>query len=189
MTNIICNIKNMIVQYWKRACLYYIKITKPTEQYLRKKGMTIGENCQIGSIYLGDEAFLVTIGNHVQITEGVKFFTHGGGWVLREEYPDFDTFGRITIGNNVYIGNNALIMPGVSIGDNVIIGAGSVVTRSIPSDVIIGGNPARIIGTFVDYKERMLLHNFHTKNTVNKKRIIQNSPEELFIRKKQLKIN
>ena len=105
-----------------------------------------------GSIYLGDEAFLVTIGNHVQITAGVKFFTQGGGWVFREEYPDFDTFGRISIGNNVYIGNNALIMPGVSIGNNVIIGAGSVVTKSIPSDVIVGGNPAKIIGTFADYK-------------------------------------
>ena len=189
MPNYIYNLKNLILQYWRRACLYYIKITKPTEQYLRKKGMTIGENCQIGSIYLGDEAFLVTIGNHVQITEGVKFFTHGGGWVLREEHPDFDTFGRISIGNNVYIGNNALIMPGVSIGDNVIIGAGSVVTKSIPSDVIVGGNPARIIGTFADYKERMLLHNFHTKNIVNKNRIIKNSPEELFIRKQQLNID
>ncbi len=51
----------------------------------------------------------------------------------------------VTIGDSVWIGGNATILPGVTIGDNVVIGAGSVVTRNIPSGVVVGGNPARII--------------------------------------------
>ena len=51
----------------------------------------------------------------------------------------------MTIGDSVWIGGNATILPGVTIGDNVVIGAGSVVTRNIPSGVVVGGNPARII--------------------------------------------
>lgn len=51
----------------------------------------------------------------------------------------------MTIGNNVWIGGSSTILPGVTVGDNVVIGAGSVVTRDVPSDVVVGGNPARII--------------------------------------------
>lgn len=50
-----------------------------------------------------------------------------------------------TIGHNVWIGGNAVILPGVTIGDNVVVGAGSVVTRDVPSDCVVAGNPARII--------------------------------------------
>lgn len=51
----------------------------------------------------------------------------------------------VTIGDNVWIGGSATILPGVTIGKNVVIGAGSVVTRSVPDNVVVGGNPARII--------------------------------------------
>lgn len=66
----------------------------------------------------------------MQITSGTKFFTHGAAWVLRDKYPEIDFFGKIKIGDNVYIGNDSLILPGVAIGSNVIIAAGSVVTKS-----------------------------------------------------------
>lgn len=154
--------------------------------YWRKQGVKIGDDCSISSCDFGTEPYLITIGNHVQITDGVKFFTHGGGWVLRNEIPDFDIFGRITIGNNVYIGNNAIILPGVVIEDNVLIAAGTVVTKSIPANCIVGGNPVKIIGSIDDFKQRMLLHNFRTKTVQNKKDTILNSPEELFIKKKIL---
>ena len=67
------------------------------------------------------EPFLVTIGSHCQITAGVKFLTHGGSQAARKYVPDMDTFGKISIGDYVYLGTNSLIMPGVTIGDCVLV--------------------------------------------------------------------
>jgi len=135
--------------------------------------MKIGKNCSIGTWEFYDEAFLIEIGDHVQITAGVKLFTHGGGWVLRKKYPEFDSFGKIIIGNNVYIGNNAIIMPGITIGDNVVIGAGAVVTKNIPCNVIVAGNPARIINTYENYEKKCLKHNINCKSmNLDKKKVI-----------------
>ena len=94
------------------------------------------------------------MGNNCQITVGVRLLTHGGGHVLRDTKPGFDTFGKITIGDYVYIGNNSLIMPGVTIGSNVIIGAGSIVTKDIPSDSVCVGIPCKVIGSFEDFVEK-----------------------------------
>lgn len=91
--------------------------------------------------------FLIEIGENVQTTKDVRFTNHGGGWVMRQKYPNFDFLGKIKIGNNVYIGNSSIILAGVEIGDNVIIGAGSFVTKSIPPNSIVGGDPAKIITT------------------------------------------
>ncbi|WP_306292068.1 DapH/DapD/GlmU-related protein, partial [Salmonella enterica] len=55
-------------------------------------------------------------------------------------------FGKpVTIGNNVWIGGRAVVNPGVTIGDNVVVASGAVVTKNVPPDVVVGGNPARII--------------------------------------------
>lgn len=60
--------------------------------------------------------------------------------MARIKYPRFDTFGKVKIGDYVYIGTNSLIMPGVTIGDGSLIAAGSVVTKSVPPGVVVGGN-------------------------------------------------
>lgn len=153
------------------------------EKYARKKGVVIGQNCCIETKYFGTEPYLIRIGDHVQITEDVKFFTHGGGWVLRVDYPDFDSFGKINIGNNVYIGNNALIMPGVTIGDNVVVAAGSVVTKSISSDCVVGGNPAKFISSIEDYRDKNVPYNFHScgLNMKAKRKFIINNKDCKFI--------
>ena len=117
------------------------------------------------------EPYLITIGNHCQITSGVKFFTHGGAQVVRDRYPTFDLFGKIVVGDWVYIGNNSLIMPGVTIENHVLVAAGSVVTKSIPSGVVVGGNPARIICTIDEYLAKNLQYNTNTKGlSVSKKK-------------------
>lgn len=114
----------------------------------------------------------------------------GGGTLMRMIYPKFDVFGKVVIGNNVYIGNNALIMPGVSIGDNVLVAAGSVVCHSVPSNVVVGGNPARIVSTIEQYKQRNLPYNTNTKglSIVEKKKVLLDLPEEMFVKKKVMSI-
>lgn len=105
----------------------------PAKIFAKYSGVKYGSSCRIVSKEFGSEPYLVELGNHVHITRGVSFVTHDGGvWVFRENQNDLDVFGKIKIGNNTYIGNNTLILPGVSIGNNCVIGANSVVTKCIP---------------------------------------------------------
>ncbi len=119
------------------------------------------DKCRILSEPLGvfgSEPYLITIGERVEITAGVRFITHdGAAWCLRnydKRFTELDLLGPIKVGNNVFIGNNAIILPGVTIGDNVIIGAGSVVTKDIPSGSVAAGVPARVIKSMSDYAEK-----------------------------------
>ena len=98
-----------------------------------------GQNQIPCEFWIAAKPYLISVSNRCQITKDVKFFTHGGSNVVRDLDPSFDCFGKIKIGNNVYIGNNSLVMPGVTVGDNVLIAAGSVVTKSVPSNCVVGG--------------------------------------------------
>ncbi|MBO4339103.1 MAG: acyltransferase [Clostridia bacterium] len=127
--------------------------------YWRSKGVKIGKNTDINRyVVFGTEPYLITIGDNVRITRDVELITHDGGvWVLRNlysEFKDIDIFGRIVIGNNVYIGNGAIVLPGVTIGNNCIIGAGAIVTKDVPENSIVAGVPARVIETIDEYVEK-----------------------------------
>lgn len=112
----------------------------------------------------------------------------GGAKVARIIDPTFDCFGKVKIGNNVYIGTNSLIMPGVTVGNNVLIAAGSVVTHSVPDNVVIGGNPAHIICSFEDYYKKNKHYNTSTKglSSVAKRQVLLKLEDIKFIKKKML---
>ena len=139
--------------------IYFYKIKKWTVPeyrlyHLKRCGMTIGENCEIYSDNVETkESYLVTIGNNVVISDNVEFSTHDAS---AAHYLDnvLDIYGRITIGN-MFIDMGSIILPGVTIADNCIIGAGSVVTKSfLKLGGVIAGNPARRICSVAELKEK-----------------------------------
>lgn len=159
------------------------------EQYARKQGVKIGKGCWIATRNFGSEPYLITIGNHVQITRNVCFSCHGGGWIFRDQIPDLDYFGKITVNDNVYIGSGSYILPGVTIESNVIVASCSVVTKSVPANVIVAGNPAKIIGSVDSFKEKCIKYNMHTcgLSRAKKKMCLENADDSKFIIKPFLK--
>lgn len=168
-------------------------LRKSNVDIARELGVSIGENCLILSNpyrCFGSEPYLVEIGNHVEITGGCQFVTHDGVvWTLRVN-PDLakiDKFGKITVGNNVFIGINSTILPGVTIGDNCIVGAGSLVTKNIPSGEVWGGVPAHFIGTLDEYKSKVILKADFTKgmNPAEKEKAVRAAHPEWFEKRNQ----
>jgi len=87
----------------------------------------------------------VTMGDNCFLAPGVHIYaaTHPINAAERSAGPEYGK--PVVIGHNVWLGGRAIINPGVTIGDNVVVASGSVVTKSVPSNVIVGGNPARVI--------------------------------------------
>jgi len=120
-------------------------------------GVKFGTNCRLISKDYGTEPWLISIGDNVTITDGVKFLTHDGSTCLaKDEKGRRYKYGKISIGNNVFIGVNSIIFPDVTIGNNVIIGAGSVVNKAVLDNSVCAGNPIREIGKFDKLKARYI---------------------------------
>lgn len=128
--------------------------------YIKQFGIKAGSGCRFfGKVDFGSEPYLISLGNQVMISDDVRFSTHDGGMQVLNNMgllKNADSFGRIQLGNNVFIGMRALILKGVTIGDNVVIGAGSVVTKKIPSNSVYAGIPARRICSIDDYYKKAL---------------------------------
>lgn len=127
------------------------------EGYARYIGVNMGENIHIYGNPLhmfGTEPWCITLGSNVYITREVLFITHDGGTLLyRKEIPDLEITSPISVGDNVYIGVRSIILPGVKIGNNCIIAAGSVVSKDVPDNSIVGGVPAKFIKSSDEYLE------------------------------------
>lgn len=114
-------------------------------RYLRRKGVKIGQDCLIHPLSFDSEPYLVEIGNKVRISGKTKFITHDGSIHCFQDEFEGDFYGKIKIGNNVFIGSDSIILLNTTIGDNCIIGAGSVVRGTFPENSIIMGNPAKVV--------------------------------------------
>ncbi len=109
------------------------------------KNVSITASCHIGAINS------IEIGDNALIGTGVVIIDHGHGRVCSEEVgiaPISRTLyskGPVKIGCNVWIGEYAVILPGVTIGDEAVIGACAVVTHDVPPRAVVGGNPAKVL--------------------------------------------
>ncbi len=146
--------------------------------YARFIGVNIGKDLHIYGNpvnMFGTEPWLITIGDHVHITHDVLFVTHDGGTLIfRHLIPDLEISAPIIIGNYVYIGIRSIILPGVKIGNNCIIAAGSVVTKDVPDNTVVGGVPAKRIKSTQEYYEGITessLHLGHLKGRYKNKRL------------------
>ncbi|SHI76693.1 transferase hexapeptide (six repeat-containing protein) [Cruoricaptor ignavus] len=143
--------------------IYQNLVKTATIEVAKKKGMKVGENLYVQGIpNFGSEPFLIEIGDHVTIAENVGFINHGGDARVTkriEKYKKGRNFGRIKIGNNSFIGKGSILMPGVSIGSNCIVGSLSLVSSSNPDNSVYGGTPAKYICTIDEYGERLLKNN------------------------------
>lgn len=112
--------------------------------------LKIGDNVQIGFFVSFDVAGRISIGENTMIASKVTFLTENHGIDLTKGIYDRQPLraGNVTIGKNCWIGENVIVLPGASVGDNSIVGAGAVVTKDIPSNSIAVGNPARVIKSF-----------------------------------------
>ena len=119
---------------------------------MRLSGAVIGENCHIyGSVDSGHE-FLVSMGDNVTLASGCRLLTHDGS---TKKIVGYSKVGRVDIGSDVFIGAASIVLPNVRIGNKVIVGAGSIVTKDIPDNSVVVGNPARVIGTYDAYVDKI----------------------------------
>lgn len=115
---------------------------------LIKGGLIIGENVKLYNVNFDhSHSYLISIGNNVTITNS-DILAHDASTKM---ILGKTKVGRISIGNNVFIGYRCIILPDVSIGDNVILGAGSVVNCNIPSNCVAAGNPCKVVGDYHDF--------------------------------------
>lgn len=135
-----------------RAFLYKLRGEVPTDK-LVERGLKVGKNfSRLGGTIIDDShCWLITIGDNVTMAPRVHILAHDAS---TKNALGYSRIGLVNIGSNVFIGAESIVLPGVTIEDNVVIGAGSLVTKNIPANSVATGNPARVIGKYDDYIAR-----------------------------------
>lgn len=131
----------------------------------------MGDNCMVMFRKIPLYPKLISIGDNVWIASGVSLIPHDvihqmlNNCIKGFEFQE--NIGCIDICNNVFIGSNTTILPGVKIGDNTIIAAGSLVNSSIPGNGVYGGVPAKYIGSFEELVNKRKKHKKFTVEKIN----------------------
>lgn len=150
---------------------------------MRNKFYYLGENVKLYSPQLGTEPYLISLHDNVVCAHNVTFLNHDVSCkniarFLGVNENKLSKLGSIELKDNCFIGANSIIMPGVSIGRNSIVAAGSIVTHSIPDNEVWGGVPAKQISTTQCYAEKLLSINRNypwvDKSTGNKLNLPKN---------------
>lgn len=122
--------------------------------------MTVGKNFKRlnGVILDPSHCWLIEIGDNVTMAPRVHILCHDAS---TKQFLEYTKIGRVTIGNNVFIGAESVVLPRVNIGNNVIIGANSTVTHDVPDNSVVIGSPTRILCSLDEYldKEKKRMEN------------------------------
>ena len=152
--------------FFSERRLNKLKNKKPFE-YAKKIGVNLGNNVEVNQfVDWGSEPYLISIGDNTRLSLNVTFTNHDGSLsVLRNLYKDntIDLIKPIKIGKNCFIGINSTVLYGVTIGDNVIIGACSLVTKDLESNAVYAGVPAKRICSIEEFYEKNKKYFVHTK--------------------------
>ena len=137
-----------------KKLLYRLRGEHTTEKLI-SMGMKVGKNfARLNGVILDpSHCWLIEIGDNVTLAPRVHILCHDAS---TKTFLNYTKIGRVTIGNNVFIGAESVVLPGVTIGSNVIVGANSTVTHDVPEGSVVAGSPARVICTLEEYlnKER-----------------------------------
>ena len=124
-----------------------------TTEKLISMGMKVGKNFNrlCGVILDPAHCWLIEIGDNVTMAPRVHILCHDAS---TKNFLNYTKIGRVTIGNNVFIGAESVVLPGVTIGSNVIIGANSTVTHDVPDNSVVAGSPAKVICSLEEYLDK-----------------------------------
>lgn len=159
-----------LTHLWRRICYLWYNLRIMLDwspelgrRYARFLGVEVGDGAKIFRVSFGSEPWLIKIGRNSWVTAGTQFVTHDGSITVLKNGPfgiedpaGLNRYGPIVVGENCFIGVQTIIMPNVTIGDHSIVAAGSVVTKNVESGTIVGGNPARVIGTVKEFAAKVL---------------------------------
>ena len=144
---------NRFVRVWRK-----LANPSPTDWtlYLKRHGgfRQVGDNCHISRENIFTDPAYTSIGNNVWLT-GAWVSGHDGSVIMMGQAYGIklDGVGPVTFKDDVFIGRGATILPGVTIGPRAIVGAGSVVSKDVPPNSVVAGNPARVIRTLDEHRD------------------------------------
>lgn len=139
----------------RRVVRLVIRSDGPDLWALSRGGLVAGDNLSVETGCILDPSFpwLISIGDDCTLSTNVVVYAHDAAL---KRLSGYSRVAPVRIGNGVYIGSNCVVLPGTTIGDGAIVGAGSVVTRDVPAGTVVAGSPARTLGSVDDLLQRHL---------------------------------